>query len=140
MATTPKQISSRHGMPRHSSLWDKSHYIVAANHLIIEKKSWVVPRVLAILTPVIPNRDAAADKGVVRRCQGCRQILNQLSVFYCLGYLRYSLFDMLGSRQIFLVLQGAVNQKRLKNTDLDNYCWESISKRCFFFSIPCMLA
>jgi len=27
-------------------------------------------------TTVVPNRGAAAHKGAVKRCQGCRQILN----------------------------------------------------------------
>jgi hypothetical protein len=29
-------------------------------------------------TPMVPNRGAAAHKGAVKRCQGCRQILNLL--------------------------------------------------------------
>jgi hypothetical protein len=29
-------------------------------------------------TSVVPNRSAAAHKGAVKRCQGCRQILNLL--------------------------------------------------------------
>ena len=31
---------------------------------------------ICCISPVIPNWGAAAHKGAVRRCQGCRQILN----------------------------------------------------------------
>jgi len=35
-------------------------------------------KTLCYLRSVVPNRGAAAHKGVVKRCQGCRQTLNLL--------------------------------------------------------------
>ncbi len=35
--------------------------------------------ILITFSPVIHNRGAATHKGAVKRCQGCRQILNLLS-------------------------------------------------------------
>jgi len=44
--------------------------------------------------PVIPNQGAAAHRGALRRCQGCRQMFNLLSylVFYRLGCYKLSFF------------------------------------------------
>jgi len=71
--------------------------------------------------PVIPNQGAAAHRGALRRCQGCRQMFNLLSylVFYRLGCHKLSFFlPGKGAAKFFLAPKGAFNQKRLENTDL----------------------
>ncbi len=76
---------------------------------------------------MFPNQCAAAHKGAVRSCQGCRQILKQLitlcnnCLFISTLLLRVSqivIFGILGCHQIFLIKKGDVNLKRSKNTAL----------------------
>ncbi len=69
--------------------------------------------------PVVPNRGAAAHRGAVKRCQGCCQILNLLpfKFFYHQGGPNWYLSQIRGRQIFFNLAVGAVNQKRLKNTD-----------------------
>ncbi len=71
---------------------------------------------------MVPNRGAAAHKGAVERYQGCRQILNLLpffSFFTTKGAPNCHFNEGKGAVKFFSVLQGAVNQKRLKNTGIE---------------------
>jgi len=66
---------------------------------------------------VVPNRGC-------RGTQGCRQILNLLPFLVFLttkGALNCHFSQSKGAAKFFSVLQGAVNQKRLKNTALEHY-------------------
>jgi hypothetical protein len=74
---------------------------------------------------VVPNRGAAAHKGAVKRCQGCRQILNllPLELFLPPRVAKIVILACNGAAKFFSVLQGAVKQKRLKNTALDYHFW-----------------
>jgi hypothetical protein len=66
-------------------------------------------------TAVVPNR------GAVKRCQGCRQILNlqPFLVFFTTKSASNCHFSLVRvPPNFFSVLQGAANQKRLKNTVL----------------------
>jgi len=67
---------------------------------------------------VVPNRGAAAHKGAVKRCQGCRQILNllPLELFLPPRVAKIVILAFNGAAKFFSVLQGALKQKRLKNT------------------------
>ncbi len=74
---------------------------------------------LITLRAVIPNQVAAAHKGAVKRCQGCRQMFNLLSylVFYQLGCYKWSFLSGKGAAKYFFLVpkaKGAVNQKGLK--------------------------
>jgi len=65
------------------------------------------------LRAVVPNR------GAVKRYQGCRQILNLLPflVLFTSKVAPHCHFSQgEGAAKFFSVLQGAVNQKKLKNT------------------------
>jgi hypothetical protein len=60
--------------------------------------------------PVIPNQNAAALKGTVKRCRGCRKMINVLPflVFTACG-IRNCPFCQVKVLPIFLVPKGAVN-------------------------------
>jgi hypothetical protein len=60
----------------------------------------------------VPNR------GAVKRCQGCRQLLNLLPflVLLLLRVPQIVIYPGKGAAKFFSVLQGAVSQKRLKTT------------------------
>ncbi len=70
---------------------------------------------------MIPNRGAAAHKGAVKRCQGCRQ-----GAKYCifclfikvlpLRVIKIAIFSQVRVPAIFFNSKGCREQKRLKNT------------------------
>ncbi len=67
---------------------------------------------MQLSTSVVPNR------GAVKRYQGCRQILNLLPFNTTKGAQNCHFSQGKGAAKFFSALQGAVNQKRLKNTGL----------------------
>jgi hypothetical protein len=69
---------------------------------------------------VIPNRGATVQKGAVKGCQVCRQILN-LEHFIDVLLIGVPQIVILRVPPNFFLVQVAANQKRLKNTVLDDF-------------------
>jgi len=79
---------------------------------------------------VVPNRGAAAHKGAMKSCQGCRQILNLIPFkffFTTMGGPNCH-FSQVRVPPIFSVLKGAVGQK----IKVEKHCSRVKALKVFF--------
>ncbi len=98
-------------------------------HSMISRKVGSVRNIIYLkMQSVVVSGNHGLDQwfptvGAAKRCQGCRQILNYSHFNDILLHkvLQNCHFNHLGvPPNFFIDLRGAVNQKRLKNTELDN--------------------